>query len=316
MIAQSLKGAIDDEALVRACRHPPPAMVWKPLIYLVLLGLSTVAGSRLLEPWNLLAQTFAAANAVLLYTILHDASHYHVSANGRLNNFVGGCVALVLGTSLTAYRVTHLRHHGRLRTPDDPQEAVYIKPESQVITALALMLAAVVGAAFFLLARVPRVGLQSARHRWRVVGELTAALALHATVVWVLWHTQPAVFVSLIRVACLATVLGSLLDINYHQGFPIPYEGLASRSFDSPRLVGWLLNGHNRHAEHHAFPWIPTCNLNRISPKVRQLLIENGAIYEPGYLHTLIRCVIVNPLFLPPSRHHSAKVTTPEEGSV
>src|SRR5262252_8111042 len=125
----SLKDALDDEALVRSCRRPPRILVWKPVVYFAILVAFTVAGGRLQAPWSLLAQFIGAISVVLLFTILHAASHYHLSAKGRVNDFVGSCAALVLGTSLSAYRVAHLRHHSRLRTPDDPQEAVFTKPD-------------------------------------------------------------------------------------------------------------------------------------------------------------------------------------------
>lgn len=282
---------------MRALHRAPAWYTWKPLLHLgVLLGAVALAG-RVSWPLALVGVGVAAAQFVALYTFLHGASHGHLVAHKGLNDALGTALGMLLGTSFSAYRVCHMRHHRYLRAEEDTQEVVHICPHSRLASALLLLIASAVGAAAFIWGRVPMLGARIAP-RTRVVGEMGLALVFHGFL-WLLLLPSEFRLVLLGSIG-LALVWGSAVDITYHQGLSLSGGLESSRSLDCDRFGLWFLNGENRHAEHHVYPGVPCPNLAALSAHVRPQLEAGGAVYESGYTKAFFKGLFLSPAFLPP----------------
>ena len=60
-----------------------------------------------------------------LFVIAHDAAHYLLYENRRLNDAVGRACAMVQGLSMCTYRVIHRLHHNNLYGELDPDTALH-----------------------------------------------------------------------------------------------------------------------------------------------------------------------------------------------
>jgi fatty acid desaturase len=60
-----------------------------------------------------------------LFVIAHDAAHYLLYEDRKLNDFVGRAAATVQGLSMCTYRVIHRLHHNNLYTELDPDTALH-----------------------------------------------------------------------------------------------------------------------------------------------------------------------------------------------
>src|SRR6185503_10178210 len=60
-----------------------------------------------------------------LFVIAHDAAHYLLYENRKLNDFAGRACATVQGLSMCTYRVIHRLHHNNLYGELDPDTALH-----------------------------------------------------------------------------------------------------------------------------------------------------------------------------------------------
>jgi len=60
-----------------------------------------------------------------LFVIAHDAAHYLLYENRRLNDAVGRTCAMLQGLSMCTYRVIHRMHHNNLYRELDPNTALH-----------------------------------------------------------------------------------------------------------------------------------------------------------------------------------------------
>lgn len=106
---------LDDRRSLRAMLPP----------LLALVGVLAVAATAWV-PWLVLAALPAVA--VLqhtLFVLVHDAAHYRLLSDRRLNDGLGRALAASVGISMCAYRVVHRLHHNDLYGPGDPDIALH-----------------------------------------------------------------------------------------------------------------------------------------------------------------------------------------------
>ena len=60
-----------------------------------------------------------------LFVIAHDAAHYLLFENRKINDFAGRACATVQGLSMCTYRVIHRLHHNNLYGELDPDTALH-----------------------------------------------------------------------------------------------------------------------------------------------------------------------------------------------
>jgi fatty acid desaturase len=264
------------------------------------------------NPWALAACVLVLGIAQHgLFILSHEAAHYRLLPNRRLNDLLGTLIGMSGGVSMHTYRVTHRLHHNNLYGPLDPDTAIhggYPRGRAYLWRKLALDL---VGwnawktyAYFFgspaineetgskldvLNDTSPELRRAARTDRWRV-------LAFHLLAPLVAWgvgaasgfgHVGLAMYLVL-WVLPLLTVLQPILRLR-----AICEHG-ATTDFSSPitaarsnRTTGslanwlgrWILFPHhvNYHLEHHLYPAVPHYHL----PSLHRVLLSKGAI-GPG----------------------------------
>jgi len=258
------------------------------LIYIIKKSTEFVGVAK----WSLLV--FGAMQIVAIFSALHNASHYALYGCKSIDKVIGRVLAASLLTTFTGYQIAHFRHHKELRTKNDPQEVIF-NSKYKAIQVLLLMFASLFGAAVWLWMRIPIVGIKSSL-RNIVMLELTLGVMLWYLILKYVGDYGIAIF----EVVSIAIVLGSLLDIAYHQGLPLAHKYKSLRSIDSDLFGLIFLFGDNRHAEHHLYPSVPGMRLSKLSALERAKLIDRGVSYESGFLIALFKLIFQSPLFLPP----------------
>ncbi|UCE30417.1 MAG: fatty acid desaturase, partial [Burkholderiales bacterium] len=71
-----------------------------------------------------LAAVLMASQQHALFVLAHDAAHYRLFTNRRLNDWVGRACGTLGGVSMCTYRVTHRLHHNHLYGRQDPDAAL------------------------------------------------------------------------------------------------------------------------------------------------------------------------------------------------
>jgi fatty acid desaturase len=79
--------------------------------------------------WNpavvVVAVVFMATRQQACFVLAHDAAHYRLFSNRRLNDWVGLLLAAPVGISMRSYRVIHRLHHNDLYGATDPDIALH-----------------------------------------------------------------------------------------------------------------------------------------------------------------------------------------------
>lgn len=226
----------------------------------------------------------AAVQAMLLWT--HEASHYGLTSNRRLNDrwsdiFFSGPI----GMSVAAYRAKHMSHHAHLGTEQDDDLLPYtfnIKGRRALTAALLKTLSGQVGIA---LALDKYSGVAKSDYANQIRGERTAkivtlifnGLLLAACVAAGRWYLYFLLWVyPIIAIAILLNVVRTTAE---HQPENFPHDPIEPlvRTTRPNWFEKWLLYqaNFNFHAEHHLFPGIPHHNLRAMHAK----LVERG-FYE------------------------------------
>jgi fatty acid desaturase len=82
-------------------------------------------GATVWTPWVvLLTLPFTAALQQALFVLAHEAAHYRLFSDRRLNEGVGRLLGAVVGISMCTYRVVHRLHHNHLYGALDPDIAM------------------------------------------------------------------------------------------------------------------------------------------------------------------------------------------------
>lgn len=219
------------------------------------LGLALLAGA--MHCWPLLV----LASAVMFMTglrVTHGAFHRALGLHGRANDLVMLALSMLLGGSMHAIEVTHLRHHRDCLSEDDVEGQIAAHGFWRALVESPRYPLAIHRAAW-------RHG--SPRQRRWIAMELIS-VAITQVLVWTSELTAlKGIALSLYAANALAAMPGIWL---VHRGCRHG-EASISRSTRS-RLVCWLSAGMFHHAEHHAFPGVPTCHL----PELARRMDESG----------------------------------------
>lgn len=232
-----------------------------------------------------------------LFVLAHDAAHYRLFPNRRLNDLVGGLCGAAVGISMRTYRVVHRLHHNHLyesQDPDLPINAGYPRGRAYLAKKLAkdlLGLTAYKTYAYFFGAPAlntatgvssrplddtsDRLRAEARRDRWLVaafhIGAPLGAFALGYGVEYLMLWVLPLVTLlqPLLRFRAICEH-GAVTDVSS----PLT----AARTNLGPRWLIWLLFPHhvNYHVEHHMYPAIPLYNL----PDAHRAMKEHGLLAE------------------------------------
>jgi fatty acid desaturase len=233
-----------------------------------------------------------------LFVLAHDAAHYRLYSNRRLNDFVGRLLGTVSGISMCTYRVIHRLHHNHLYQAQDPDTALhggYPRGKAYLFRKLAKDLTGITAYknyAYFFGApalntdtRVAQRPLDDTSPRLRaearadrrtvVMVQLAMPIAAFACgfgveylVLWVLPLLTVIQLILRLRAVCEH---GAVTDLSS----PLT----AARTNLAPWYVRWMLFPHsvNYHVEHHLYPGVPHYRLRDLHLELKRRGILDGA---------------------------------------
>lgn len=250
--------------------------------------------------WQLAVAAYWAAVFAQLGFLGHDAGHQQVFVARRSNDRLGLIVAtLGVGLSYSWWIDKHNRHHRNPnevgRDPDVDRSILAWTPEQvRAQRGVRRLIARHQGLAFFPLLLLEALNLHVGSIRAVVRGrpKELALLATHVVIGVLVLLVVMSPLRALVFVAVQQALFGLYLGCSFapnHKGMAMPHAGdgfdflrrqvVTSRNVIGGPLTGTLLGGLNHQIEHHLFPSMPSRNLRRCQPIVREFCRENSVPY-------------------------------------
>ena len=252
------------------------------------------------NPWVVVPVIFLVGTRQhALFVIAHDAAHYLLYENRRLNDWVGRACATAQGLSMCSYRVIHRMHHNNLYGELDPDTALhggYPRGKAYLLKKLLKDLSGLTAwktYAYFLFAAPalntatdkalrplddtsPKLRAEARRDRDTVIGFHIALLVVMAAtghllqylVLWVL---------PLVTVVQAILRLRAIAEHGATTDFSSPLT--AARTNVAPAWLRWLIFPHNvnYHIEHHLYASVPQYNLPELHREMESRGMLRGA---------------------------------------
>ena len=234
-----------------------------------------------------------------LFVIAHDAAHYLLYENRRLNDFVGRAAATVQGLSMCTYRVIHRLHHNNLYGELDPDTALhggYPRGRAYLVKKLLKDLTGFTAwktYAYFLggapaLNSATNVALRplddtSGKLRSEARSDRNAVIAFHVVMLIVFAWSGYLVQYLVLWILPLATVVQAILRLRAiaEHGATTDFSSplTAARTNVCPAWLEWLIFPHhvNYHIEHHLYASVPHYNLPRLHREMAARGVLDGA---------------------------------------
>lgn len=231
-----------------------------------------------------------------LFVIAHEAAHYHLYGNRRLNDFAGRACAMMQGLSMCTYRVIHRLHHNNLYGELDPDTALhggYPRGKRYLIRKLLKDLCGLTAGktyAYFLggapaLNTSTKVALRplddtSEKLRKEAKRDRDTVIAFHVVLLAAFAWSGYVVHYLVLWVLPLVTVVQAILRLRAiaEHGATTDFSSplTAARTNLGPAWLRWMLFPHNvnYHVEHHLYASVPHYNL----PALHQELESRGML--------------------------------------
>jgi len=253
--------------------------------------------------WTLLVAAFMAVTFAQLGLLGHDLAHRQVFRTKRPSEIIGRIVAnLGVGMSYGWWMDKHTRHHNNPNHDDlDPDVApevlIWATRSALGRRGLAAFVTRHQAGLFFPLLTLLSTDLKVSSVKALRAGVVkrpvleSALLLVHAaaylSALFLVLSPLQAVAFLVVHQALFGVYLGMTFAPN-HKGMPHPTgdEDYLRKQVVTSRNVrgGWFtdiaLGGLNYQIEHHLFPGMPTPNLRKVQPIVRQYCAEVGVPYE------------------------------------
>lgn len=275
--------------------------------FVIGLGILFVLGQSW---WQLLV----AAGFGLLFTqaafLAHDGAHRQIFASGKWNEVSSRVVGnLVVGLSYGWWQRKHSRHHANPNKVDADEDIrpgvlLFTPEDARRRTGLRRWLTARQGWLFFPLLLLEGVNLHVSAVRTvagdpKLTNRRAEAILLAVRLIgwpvlvfYLLGAGLGAAFLA-IQLMVFGVYMGASFAPN-HKGMPLvprdtridflSRQVLTSRNIRGGRWVDVLMGGLNLQIEHHLFPSMPSSNLRRAQPIVRQYCAEHGVRYTQAGL--------------------------------
>ena len=238
-----------------------------------------------------------------LFIITHDAAHYLLFENRKLNDLVGRLCAMPSGLSMCSYRVIHRMHHNNLYGELDPDTALhggYPRGQWYLVKKLLKDLSGLTAwktYAYFLFAAP---ALNTATHKaLRPLDDTSERLRsdarsdrnlvigfhllLFAFFAWSGYLLQYLVLwvLPLVTVVQAILRLRAIAEHGATTDFSSPLT--AARTNLGPAWLRWALFPHNvgYHIEHHLYASVPMHNLPRLHAEMKKTGVLDGAEVIP-----------------------------------
>ena len=234
-----------------------------------------------------------------LFVIAHDAAHYLLFENRRLNDVVGRACAMLQGLSMCTYRVIHRMHHNNLYGELDPDTALhggYPRGRAYLVKKLLKDLSGLTAwktYAYFLggapaLNTKTNVALRplddtSQKLRDEARADRNMVIAFHVGLLLLMAWSGFLVQYLVLWVLPLVTVVQAILRLRAiaEHGATTDFSSplTAARTNLAPAWLEWLIFPHqvNYHIEHHLYASVPHYNLPRLHRELRSRGILQGA---------------------------------------
>lgn len=238
-----------------------------------------------------------------LFVIAHDAAHYLLYENRRLNDVIGRAAATVQGLSMCTYRVIHRLHHNNLYGDLDPDTALHGGyPRGKAYLAKKLLkdltgLTAWKTYAYFLggapaLNTSTNVALRplddtSEKLRREAKSDRNVVIAFHVAALAFFWFSGFLIEYLVLWVLPLVTVVQAILRLRAiaEHGATTDFSSplTAARTNVVPGWLGWLLFPHhvNYHIEHHLYASVPHYRLPALHREMKARGLLDGAEVVP-----------------------------------
>jgi len=234
-----------------------------------------------------------------LFVVAHEAAHYLLYDNRRLNDLVGRGCAMLQGLSMCTYRVIHRLHHNHLYDELDPDTALhggYPRGKAYLVKKLLKDLSGLTAwktYAYFLYAApglntATRVAIRplddtSAKLKSEARSDRNMVIVFHLALLAVMaWSGYLAPYLVL-WVLPLVTVVQAILRLRAiaEHGATTDFSSplTAARTNLGPAWLRWALFPHNvnYHVEHHLYASVPQYNLPALHAEMEGRGILQGA---------------------------------------
>ncbi|MEU4241287.1 acyl-CoA desaturase [Actinoplanes sp. NPDC026619] len=253
--------------------------------------------------WTLLVAAFLSVAFAQLALVAHDLAHRQVFRTKRPSEIAGRLAGNIgVGMSYGWWMDKHTRHHNNPNHDDlDPDVApevlIWATKSALGRRGLAAFITRHQAGLFFPLLTLLGIDLKVSSVkaiRARTVkrpGLEAALLIIHAvaylSALFIVLSPLQAVAFIVVHQALFGVYLGMTFAPN-HKGMPHPdgtedylrKQVLTSRNVRGGWFVDVALGGLNYQIEHHLFPGMPTPNLRKVQPIVREYCAEVGVAYE------------------------------------
>jgi fatty acid desaturase len=238
-----------------------------------------------------------------LFVIAHDAAHYLLYENRRINDLVGRACATVQGLSMCTYRVIHRLHHNNLYGELDPDTALhggYPRGRAYLVRKLLKDLTGLTAwktYAYFL-GGAPALNTHtntalrplddtSAKLRSDALADRNFVIVFHAIalllVSWQGWLVEYLVLwiLPLVTVVQAILRLRAIAEHGATTDFSSPLT--AARTNIAPAWIEWLIFPHhvNYHIEHHLYASVPHYRLPALHKEMKARGLLAGAELVP-----------------------------------
>ena len=238
-----------------------------------------------------------------LFVIAHDAAHYLLYDNRRLNDLVGRACALLQGLSMCTYRVIHRMHHNNLYGELDPDTALhggYPRGKAYLVRKLLIDLSGQTAwktYAYFLYAapglntktNVVLRPLDDTSEKLKNEARADRNLVIGFQVLLFLFFAWSGYLLEylVLWVLPLVTVVQALLRLRAiaEHGATTDFSSplTAARTNVAPAWLAWLIFPHhvNYHIEHHLYASVPHYHLPALHKELQKNRVLDGAEVVP-----------------------------------
>src|SRR5882672_1017368 len=234
-----------------------------------------------------------------LFVIAHDATHYLLFQNRKINDFVGRACAMLQGLSMCTYRVIHRLHHNNLYGELDPDTALhggYPRGKAYLVKKLLKDLSGFTAwktYAYFL-GGAPALNTQtnvalrplddtSAKLKAEARSDRNAVIFFHLAALVLFGLSGYLIQYLVLWIMPLVTVVQVILRLRAiaEHGATTDFSSplTAARTNVAPAWLEWLIFPHhvNYHIEHHLYASVPHYNLPALHREMARRGVLDGA---------------------------------------
>jgi fatty acid desaturase len=238
-----------------------------------------------------------------LFVIAHDAAHYLLYENRKINDLAGRACAMLQGLSMCTYRVIHRLHHNNLYGELDPDTALhggYPRGKTYLIKKLLKDLSGFTAwktYAYFL-GGAPALNTQtnvamrplddtSAKLRAEARLDRNAVIVFHSILLVLFAASGYLIQYLVLWILPLVTVVQAILRLRAisEHGATTDFSSplTAARTNVVPAWLAWLIFPHsvNYHIEHHLYASVPHYNLAELHREMTARGVLDGAEVIP-----------------------------------